>query len=82
MIQCSLLLNLEMTYLDRMSRQQLIEALGERSDSLPLDLRQELEEQPTNRLRLLLFAGRLIHVLRQLRRNWPPDTPVATCRGV
>jgi hypothetical protein len=75
MIKCSLLLDLEMNYLDSMSRQQLIEALGERADCVPNDLREQVDEQPTNRLRLLLFAARLIHVLRQLQHNKRLQTP-------
>jgi hypothetical protein len=82
MIKCSLLLDLEMTYLDGMSRQQLIEALEERCDCLPIDLRQHLAEEPTTRLRLLLFAGRLIHVLRLLQRHKRADTPLSVYQQI
>jgi hypothetical protein len=57
---------LEMHVIDPMSRQQLLEALRPRRDCLPPDLRERLEEQPTERLRLLLLAARLIHALRLL----------------
>jgi hypothetical protein len=56
---------LEMHCIDRLCRQELIDAIRARGDCLPEDLRQGLENQPTDRLRLLLLAARLVHVLRQ-----------------
>ena len=67
MIRCATLFELEMKCLDELSRRQLVEAVLERSDCLPAELREQVEEQETDRLRLLLFAARLIHALRQLR---------------
>ena len=69
MVACTKLFDLEMRYLDAMSRPQLVEAVRERLDCLPVDLREGAEEQPTDRLRLLVFAARLIHALRQLRQR-------------
>ena len=66
----SILTELELCEIDRMTRQELIAAVRARGDDLPADLLQQLEEQPTHRLQLLLLAGRLIRVLRQL----PKDT--------
>jgi hypothetical protein len=67
MVQCATLFELEMRCLDAMPRQQLIDAIRERMDCLPTDLREWVAEEPTDRLRLMLFAARLIHALRQLR---------------
>jgi hypothetical protein len=69
MIECATLIELEMRCLEGMTREQLVEALRERADCLPADLRERLEEQAPDRLRLLLCAARLIHALRQLQTN-------------
>jgi len=71
MVSLATLYELEMRYLDVMPRQQVIEALGACPDCLPVDLTEGLVDAPTDRLRLLLFTARLIHVLRQLRRSRP-----------
>jgi hypothetical protein len=63
----SLVSELELCALDRMTRHELIAAVRAREDDLPADLRGQVEEQPTDRLQLLLLAGRLIRVLRHLR---------------
>jgi hypothetical protein len=63
----SILSELELGAIDRMARQQLIEAIRVRRNDLPGDLLTNLEEQSTCQLQMLLLAGRLIHVLRQLR---------------
>jgi hypothetical protein len=76
MVQCATLFELEMRCLDSMPRQQVIEAIRERVDCLPADLREWMAEEPTDRLRLMLFAARLIHALRQLR------TQPGTCPSV
>jgi len=55
--------------MDSMTRDQLVEGVRERSDCLPMDLREAVDEQTSDRLRLLLFAARLIHALRQSRRK-------------
>ncbi len=64
MVSCSTLFEMEMLNIDRMSRAQLIEAVRERWDSLPTDLRVNVHEESTDHLRLLLVAGRLLHMLR------------------
>jgi len=66
MIRFGTLFDLEMNHLDAMSRSELVEAVLERSESLPVDLRERVQEQEPDRLRLLLFAARLIHALRQV----------------
>jgi hypothetical protein len=66
MVNCAMLFELELNSIDGMSRPQLLQALHERWESLPMDLRVCLENEPTDHLRLLLVAGRLLHALRQI----------------
>jgi hypothetical protein len=61
----SILSELELCSIDRMSRQELVDALREYAAHLPVDLWGQLEDQPTHRLQLLLLAGRLIRLLRK-----------------
>jgi hypothetical protein len=61
----SILSELELCCIDRMTPQQLLEAIRSRANDLPADLLGELEKQSVQRLQLLLLAGRLIRVLRQ-----------------
>jgi hypothetical protein len=63
----SIVSELELCCIDRLPRHELIAAVRARAGDLPADLIGRLDEQPTDRLRLLLLAGRLIHVLRRLR---------------
>jgi hypothetical protein len=67
----SILSELELCSIDRMTRQELIEAVRARAgDDLPVNLLEQLEEPPTDRLQLLLLlAGRLIRVSRLLRKE-------------
>jgi hypothetical protein len=58
---------LELCAIDRMARQELVEAVRKRAPDLPIDLVEQLEERPTHHLQLLLLAGRLIRALRQVR---------------
>jgi len=58
-------LSLELRHIDRMSRQELIEAVSSKRDCLRADLVGCLEEESTDRLQLLLLVARLIQVLRQ-----------------
>jgi hypothetical protein len=62
----SILSELELMSIDRMSRPQLVQAIRARADDLPCDLLERLEERSMDRLQLLLLAGRLIQVLRHL----------------
>jgi hypothetical protein len=55
---------LEMLTIDRMGRRELLDAVGRRRDCLPHDLQDDLDAQPTERLRLLLLAARSIFALR------------------
>jgi hypothetical protein len=64
---------LELHCIDELTRPQLIEAIRGRLDCLPQDLRQRLEEQGADRLRLLLLAPLVIHVLRR--------APCCCCSG-
>jgi hypothetical protein len=66
----SIVSELELCCIDRMPRHQLIEAVRARSDDLPADLLDRPEGQSTERLQLLLLAGRLIQVLRRLPSCW------------
>jgi hypothetical protein len=61
----SIVSELELCCIDRMSRQQLVQAVRARAGELPPDLLDGLEELSIDRLRLLLLAGRLIQVLRR-----------------
>jgi len=64
MVNCTTLFEMEMLNIDRMSRAQLIDAVQEHWDGLPLDLQVNVEDESTDNLRLLLVAGRLLHALR------------------
>jgi hypothetical protein len=75
MMKISSVFAFEMKCLELMERQQLLEAVQARSDSLPADLRERVEEQETDQLRLLLLAARLIHALRHLRVNRRAEVP-------
>ena len=68
----SMLSQLELCSMDRMTRQELIAAIRARGDIMPTDLLGQLEEQPTRQLQLLLLAGRLIQVLRHVRKETAP----------
>ena len=65
----SILSELELCAIDRMTRQELVDAVRQRACDLPIDLLGQLEERPTHHLQLLLLACRLIRVLRQVRVN-------------
>jgi hypothetical protein len=62
----TILSELELMSIDRMTRPQLVEAIRARAVDLPEDLLEGLEERSSDRLQLLLLAGRLIQVLRHL----------------
>ncbi len=59
------LFELEVQCLNSMTRSQLMEAIGEHWDCLPVDLQERIGEQATDSLRLHVLAARLIHALRQ-----------------
>jgi hypothetical protein len=65
----STLTELEMQLIDTMSREQLLAAIRQRLNSLPPDLLMQLEDQPTDALRLYLLAARLIGALRQMQNR-------------
>jgi hypothetical protein len=60
---------LELYCIDSMTRHELVTAVRARADDLPADLLVQVEEQSSDRLQLLLLAGRLIQVLRHLQRR-------------
>jgi hypothetical protein len=66
---------LELSCIDRLSREQLLAALRNHTEHLPGDLVERLDDQSTDQLRLLLLAGRLIRVLRQWGHRGPTSTP-------
>jgi hypothetical protein len=66
---------IEMRGIGRLSRQGLLDALSPRLGCLPPDLAERLEDQPTDRLRLLLLAARLLYTLRQLQARDGAGTP-------
>jgi hypothetical protein len=59
----------ELRGLDAMSRPQLLEAVKEHWECLPVDLQERVGDQATHRLRLYVLAARLIHALRQQSRR-------------
>jgi hypothetical protein len=61
----SILSELELYSIERMTRQELIDALRAYAAHIPVDLWGRLEDQPSHRLQLLLLTGRLIRVLRK-----------------
>jgi hypothetical protein len=63
----SILSELELCAIDRMTRQELLETVRQYVCDLPMDLRGQFEERPTHQLQLLLLAGRLIRLLRRQR---------------
>ncbi len=62
----------ELRNLKRMSRAQLIQAIGERADCLPHDLQQRGRAEAMVRLRMILFTARLIQMLRRMPRRVKP----------
>jgi hypothetical protein len=63
----SVLGELELRWIERLTRPELLNAVWALRDSVPSDLVAGLEEVATEQLQLLLLAARLIHVLRRLR---------------
>jgi hypothetical protein len=62
----AILTKVELAYIDRMTKPQLIQAIQARAADLPVDLLDRLDEQSIQRLQLMLLAGRLIQVLRHV----------------
>jgi hypothetical protein len=59
---------LELQCLESMTRSQLMEAIVEHWDCLPIDLQERVGDQATHRLCLYVLATRLIHALRQQQK--------------
>jgi hypothetical protein len=68
----SILSELELCAIERMTSQELVQAVRDRAKDLPVDLTDQLEQQSTHYLQLLLLAGRLIRVLRHLQSRGEP----------
>jgi hypothetical protein len=62
----TILSEVELAHIDRMTRPQVIHAIQARAADLPVDLLEGLKEQSIHRLQLTLLAGRLIQVLRHI----------------
>jgi hypothetical protein len=56
---------LEQNDIDRLSLPELGEAIRRHGVHLPWDLREGIEEQPVENLRMLLLTARLLHLLRK-----------------
>jgi len=66
------LIKLELAFLEKLNREQLIAMLMERLDGLSLDFTKEwLEAQSSDRLRLFVLAAKLFRVLRQSETPGP-----------
>ena len=65
----SIVSELELCSMERMSRPELVEAIQARANGLPVELLWQLEEQSIHYLQLLLLAGRLIRVLQHARKG-------------
>jgi hypothetical protein len=70
----SRLTELEMHGIDSMPRPDLLDAIRGRWEFLPAELRWRIEDQSTDRLRLILLAVRLMYFLRN-SRNSPRTAP-------
>jgi len=56
----------ELRSLKRMSRAELLQAIGEDADCLPHELQLRSGSESLVRLRLILFAARLVQTLRRV----------------
>jgi hypothetical protein len=77
----SIVSELELSCISRLSREKLIEGVRARAADLPADLLGHLEDRPTDQLQLLLLAGRLILVLRHLRNRGRGEAGPSGPRG-
>jgi hypothetical protein len=75
----------ELRSLKRMSRSELLEAIGEQADCLPHELQRRGGDETMVRLRLILFAARLIQALERMpscaRRGRSPAADQRADRG-
>jgi hypothetical protein len=68
-VMIAMMIELEVRLLKLVGREQLLATLSERQDCLPPELTEDwLEQQTTDRLRLLVLAARLIFVSREQAR--------------
>jgi hypothetical protein len=63
----ALVTELEMRGIETMPRNRLLDAIKDRWEFLPADLRLRIEEQSNDRLRMILLAIRLMYFLRNSR---------------
>lgn len=71
---------LEAYCIDRLTREELTESIRAQLWHLPRDLRERIDEQATDALRMLVLAARLLHVLRMMREP-PLPSAAADHRG-
>jgi hypothetical protein len=73
------LIKLELAFLEKLNREQLIAVLMERLDGPSLDFTKEwLDAQSSDRLRLFVLAAKLFRVLRQ---SETPGHPISVSRS-
>jgi hypothetical protein len=77
MLHYATLFELEMRCISTMNRSQLIEAIWDRPDCLPADMRDGLEDESIDHIQLLLLAARFIRALRKMRKYKPLGAPKA-----
>jgi hypothetical protein len=71
MLDYAILFELEKRCIANMNTFQLIEAIGGRSDCLPPDMRQGLDDETIDHIQLLLLTARFVSYLRQMRQHKP-----------
>jgi hypothetical protein len=70
------LIKLELAFLDKLNREELIAKLMESQEGVALDFARDwLDAQSTDRLRLYVLAARLFRILRQ-RVDPKPIVPI------
>jgi hypothetical protein len=77
MLHYATLFELEMRCITAMTRPQLVEAIWDRPDCLPADMREGLETETIDHLQLLLLAARFVRALRKMRKHRPLGEPTA-----
>ena len=65
----SILSKLDLGYIERLTRQELVGDIRDHAADLPADLREGLENHSLSRLQLILLVARLVHNLRYLESS-------------
>lgn len=71
------LFELEMRYINSMTRQQLLDNVLERSSDAPADLLDGMAQESNEYLQMLLLAAHFVRALRQTRRSRTLGAPQA-----